>query len=324
MQREAAEDILDFWLDVQQHENLCRAYFKDVRKSGRTIKEDWPHYWDYARRRGSIYGTVVGLSADGGGTKRSTASTGEMLTDAEKRTLAAAGGDEKKRSTSPVQATAGQSDSHNDTTNPPRSSTPFSLSGRTPTLFNLRRASRAPTVIPRSAAISRLDLIASAERIFYRYLSPAGNTVKNHEIYLPPALRIHNFPLSSSQEPKTQTELALMAQIPDIFHAQKEYCFRAMEQDAFPRFLRSKAFGNLTPISALIRLVLGLLVLWIGLAAAFSLVFLDVKPKSKRFFVSIHQILGSLSKFPTLTCLLPVIHPIFICYTFPCFSSVRT
>ena len=298
LQREAAEDILDFWLDVQQHENLCRAYFKDVRKSGRTIKEDWPHYWDYARRRGSIYGTVVGLSADGGGTKRSTASTGEMLTDAEKRSLAAAGtgSDEKKRSTSPTPAVAGQSDlthaaststNNNDTGNPPRSSTPFSLSGRTPTLFNMRRASRAPTVIPRSAAISRLDLIASAERIFYRYLSPAGNTVKNHEIYLPPALRIHNFPLSSSQEPKTQTELALMAQIPDIFHAQKEYCFRAMEQDAFPRFLRSKAFGNLTPISALIRLVLGLLILWIGLAAAFSLVFLDVQPKSKRFFVRI-------------------------------------
>ena len=306
LQREAAEDILDFWLDVQQHENLCRAYFKDVRKSGRTIKEDWPHYWDYARRRGSIYGTVVGLSADGGGTKRSTASTGEMLTDAEKRTLAAAGGgnDEKDpsgRSTSPHrQATTGQSDNTHvasptpniDTENPPRSSTPFSLSGRTPTLFNLRRASRAPTVIPRSAAINRLDLIASAERIFYRYLSPAGNTLKNHEIYLPPALRIHNFPLSSSQEPKTETELALMAQIPDIFHAQKEYCFRAMEQDAFPRFLRSKAFGNLTPISALVRLVLGLVILWIGLATALSLVFLDVTPKSKRFFVSISIKLG--------------------------------
>jgi hypothetical protein len=307
LQREGAEDILDFWLDVQQHENLCRAYFKDVRKSGRTIKEDWPHYWDYARRRGSIYGTVVGITADGGGTKRSTTSTGEMLSEADKRNLAAAGAgsDERNppsgRSTSPYRsATAGNSDytrvattsPNNDMDNPPRSSTPFSLSGRTPTLFNLRRASRAPTIIPRSAPISRLDLIASAERIFYRYLSPAGNTVnslENHEIYLPPSLRIHSFPLSSSQEPKSQTELALMAQIPDIFHAQKEYCFRAMEQDAFPRFLRSKAFGNLTPISALVRLILGLIVLWIGLATAFSLVFLDVKPRSKRFFVSIHQ-----------------------------------
>ncbi|KAF9527249.1 RGS domain-containing protein [Crepidotus variabilis] len=290
LQREGAEDILDFWLDVQQHENLCRAYFKDVRKSGRTIKDDWPDYWDYARRRGSIYGTVVGLN-EGMATKRSTASTGEMLSDQEKRNL---------RSTSPINrpATAALSEHTRVASASPtgdlergaRSSTPFSLSGRTPTLFNMKRASRAPTVIPRSAAISRMDLVASAERIFYRYLSPAGNTVnspENHEIYLPPALRIHSFPLSGTQDPKSQTELALMAQIPDLFHAQKEYCFRAMEQDAFPRFLRSKAFGNLTPISALVRLVLGLIVLWIGLAVGFALIFLDVHPKSKRFFLFI-------------------------------------
>lgn len=78
-----------------------------------------------------------------------------------------------------------------------------------------------------------------------------------------------------------------MAQVPDMFHAQKEYCFRAMEQDAFPRFLRAKAFGNLTPVSALVRLVAGLIILWIALAVAFSLVFLDVKPKAKRFFLFI-------------------------------------
>jgi hypothetical protein len=38
-------------------------------------------------------------------------------------------------------------------------------------------------------------------------------------------------------------------------------------------------------VSALVRLVVGLIVLWIALAAAFSLIFLDVQPKSKRFFV---------------------------------------
>ncbi|KAG6809049.1 hypothetical protein H0H92_004125, partial [Tricholoma furcatifolium] len=110
LQRENSEDILDFWLDVQQHENLCRAYFKDVRKSGRAIKDDWPQYWDYARRRGSIYGTVVGMH-DGGGTKRSTASTGEMLTEQDKRNLAAVG-DEKfaGRSTSPRPGTAALSE----------------------------------------------------------------------------------------------------------------------------------------------------------------------------------------------------------------------
>ncbi|KAF8192960.1 hypothetical protein BJ912DRAFT_1021681 [Pholiota molesta] len=259
LQREGAEDILDFWLDVQQHENLCRAYFKDVRKSGRTIKEDWPQYWEYARRRGSIYGTVVGLNHDGLGTKRSTASTGEMLSEQDKRNLAAVG-DEKGvgRSTSPRPATGLSEHTRvasaepTDADHVPRSSTPFSLSGRTPTLFNLRRASRAPTVIPRSSAITRLDL-----------LPPPNASSTNHEIYLPPALRIHSFPLSSSQEPKSQTELALMAQIPDIFHAQKEYCFRAMEQDAFPRFLRSKAFGNLTPISALLFIPFSLAILFL-------------------------------------------------------------
>ncbi|EAU86760.1 hypothetical protein CC1G_06521 [Coprinopsis cinerea okayama7 len=295
LQREGAEDILDFWLDVQQHENLCRAYFKDVRKSGRTIKEDWPQYWDYARRRGSIYGTVVGLNPDSH-TKRSTQSTADLVSEHDRRNLAATSDSgHGRRSTTPdAGRVAPPSDPNAD---PPRSSTPFSLSGRTPTLFNLRRASRAPTVIPRSAAITRLDLIASAERIFYRYLSPAGNTVnsqENHEIYLPPALRIHSFPLSSTQEPKTQTELSIMAQIPDMFHAQKEYCFRAMEQDAFPRFLRSKAFGNLTPISALVRLIAGLVILWIGLAVGFALIFLDVEPKSKRFFLFIPYTLAIL------------------------------
>jgi len=178
----------------------------------------------------------------------------------------------------------------------PRSSTPFSLSRRTPTLFH-KRISRAPTVIPRSAAVTRQDLITSAEHIFYRYLSPAGNTVgatENHEIYLPPALRIHTFPLTGGQDPKSDTEKSLLAQVPDMFHAQKEYCFRAMEQDAFPRFLRSKAFGNLTPLSALVRLIVGLIVLWVGLAVGFSLIFLDVEPKSKRFFVSSPSSLSSM------------------------------
>ncbi|KAJ7220552.1 RGS domain-containing protein [Mycena pura] len=288
LQREGAEDILDFWLDVQQHENLCRAYFKDVRKSGRSIKEDWPQYWDYARRRGSIYGTVVGMNPEAGGAgKRSTASTNELLTEHAET-------DEKYGGPSTSPRPVHSENTRVASTSPDpyssvRSPSPF-LAGRTPTLFTMKRASRAPTVIPRSSAITRQNLIASAERIYFRYLSPVANTVnstENHEIYLPPSLRIHSFPLSSAHEPKTAAELNVMAQIPDIFHAQKEYCFRAMEQDAFPRFLRSKAFGNLTPVSSLVRLIIGLLTLWIGLAAAFSLVFLDVHPKSKRFFLFI-------------------------------------
>jgi len=280
LQREGSEDVLDFWLDVHQHENLCRAYFKDVRKSGRGVREDWPQYFDYARRRGSIYGTVVGINPTF--SKRSQ--------DEEKWNRQAGAG----TTSPPGDGRPSTSMAHfeeKDEREKNRSLTPFSLGGR----FSIgsKRISRAPTVIPRSAAITKLDLVASAERIFFRYLAPpptAGD--QSHEIYLPPSLRIHSFPLSSTHLPdpnssEYDTECSALAQVPDMFHAQKEYCFRAMEQDAFPRFLRAKAFGNLTPVSALVRLVLGLVVLWVGLAAAFSLVFLDVQPKGKRFFLFI-------------------------------------
>jgi len=284
LQREGAEDVLDFWLDVQQHENLCRAYFKDVRKSGKTVREDWPQYWDYARRRGSIYGTIVGMGAG----KRSTVSTaeGSASVDPEKPLLSSSG---HSRSVSPRPPTPGTPFDYEKSD--PRSSTPFSQARRSMS----KRASRAPTFIPRDSAITRTDLIASAERIYARYLVPSSDK----EIYLPPSLRIHEFPLNSSSlpsptSPDYEVESSAMAQVPDMFHAQKEYVFRAMEQDAFPRFLRAKAFGNLTPVSALVRLCVGLVVLWAGLATAFALIFLDVKPKAKRFFVSSTDVLFSL------------------------------
>jgi hypothetical protein len=270
LQREHAEDVLDFWLDVQQHENLCRAYFRDVRKSGKSIKEDWPQYWDYARTRGSIYGNVVGVHNG----KRSTAST-TNITDAEKAGLAAG-----SRAATPHHANPFDPADEM----PPRSTTPFSF--RRISAMN-KRASRAPTVIPRDAAITRMDLISSAERIYARYLMPGTDK----EIYLPSTLRIHSFPLSSRELPRPTSpdydvESSTLAQVPDMFHNQKEYVFRTMEQDAFPRFLRAKAFANLTPVSAFVRLCVGLFCLWAALATAFSLIFLDIQPKSKRFFVS--------------------------------------
>lgn len=294
LQREGQEDVLDFWLDVQQHENLCRAYFKDIRKSGKAIKDEWPQYWDYARKRGSIYGNVVGIS-NAAGTKRSNASTGDLVGESEKAKMDRAGPSsvspgifEGKRSMSPGPTFAIATEEKE--RDPTRSMTPWSQL-RARHSFS-KRASRAPTVIPRSAPITRLDLIASAERIFFRYLAPPAPNQPSHEIYLPPSLRIHSFPLSSTQLPNTtspeyEIESSALAQVPDMYHAQKEYCFRAMEQDAFPRFLRAKAFGNLTPVSAFIRLVAGMVILWVTLAVAFSLIFLNVQPKSKRFFLFI-------------------------------------
>lgn len=79
--------------------------------------------------------------------------------------------------------------------------------------------------------------------------------------------------------------------IPDLFHAQKVYIFRALEADAFPRFLRAKAFANLTPAGAFWRLVLGLIVLWGGFVLGFALVFLD-RSRVVRVWVSSAYIFG--------------------------------
>ncbi|KAG8761372.1 Bud site selection protein, Revert to axial protein 1 [Serendipita sp. 396] len=318
LQREGAEDVLDFWLDVQQHENLCRAYFKDLKKAGKSVKDEWPHYYDFARRRGSIYGTVVGIPGAG---KRSTMSSAEVSEEErqarnEAQTSQqghAAGG----RATVSPRASGvpgspfdwkGPTPVNPDPfqrgyTSPSGSHaqhgsvTPFSGGGRFGRYSSMaKRLSRAPTILPRDGPVSHAALIASAERIYGRYLVPGAEK----EIYLPPSLRIHSFMLSSDNPPPMATgpglgqgkeeyemEQAALAQVPDMFHSQKEYVFSAMEQDAFPRFLRAKAFGNLTPVSALVRLVLGLLSLWIGLSTGFALIFLDVKPKSKRFFLFI-------------------------------------
>lgn len=77
--------------------------------------------------------------------------------------------------------------------------------------------------------------------------------------------------------------------IPDLFHQQKHYIFRALEAYAFPRFLRAKAFANLSPAGSFWRLVLGLLILWGGFVLGFSLIFLDRQPRAVRVWVSHSQ-----------------------------------
>lgn len=138
-------------------------------------------------------------------------------------------------------------------------------------------------------------MIASAERIYYRYLLSGAEK----EIYLPSSLRIHNFPITSASlphagSPEGEDEASFMAMIPDLFVSQKEYIYRSMERDTFPRFLRAKAFGNLTPLSNLIRLVLGLVAVWAGLSIGFSLIFLDVHPRGHRLWSAIPLTIGAI------------------------------
>jgi hypothetical protein len=123
-----------------------------------------------------------------------------------------------------------------------------------------------------SHTVNRADVRASAEKILYTYLLRGAE----REIVLPdPILQS----ISQAIEVDGRDD-------PDVFNEAKDYVFQAMERDAFPGFLRSKALGNLVPASVMMRLIIGLLAMFGGFWAAFALIFLDITPRSTRLWVN--------------------------------------
>ena len=120
--------------------------------------------------------------------------------------------------------------------------------------------------------VARADIRASAEKILYTYLLPGSE----REIILPQGILSD---ITNSIEEEGRDD-------PEVFDAAKDYTFQAMERDAFPGFLQAKAFGNLVPPSAFLRLIVGLLGLLGALWAGFACIFLD-KPKHIRCWVRI-------------------------------------
>lgn len=334
LQREGSEDILDFWLDVHQHENLVRAYFKDLSKNGRSLRDEWPQYYKVARTSGSAWNGLNGVTQGAGEGEKTnddgdqhrvvspvnsdrhrpgtamTASKRDTLgvedtpharnlqrtpspmsngprpnyTASFSPTLRALYPHDRSPSPDPDHNETGRAQAHNSVGTVSVGKGRLSMA----TLSSLRgKTSGAVPVIPRDSALNRTDLIASAERIYIRYLV----TGADKEIFLPNVLRITDFPISSAMlphtypEPDYDIESDTLARVPDMFHSQKEWVYRAMEQDSFPRFLRSKAFGNLTPVSAMIRLILGLVVMWVALSLSFSFIFLNTLPKTRRLWI---------------------------------------
>ena len=115
--------------------------------------------------------------------------------------------------------------------------------------------------------VARADLRASAEKILYTYLLAGAE----REIILPQG--ILNDIISSIEDDHRDD--------PEVFDAAKDYVFQAMERDAFPGFLRSKALGNLVPPSMFFRLVLGLVALFGGFWAGFACIFLDLSRSTR-------------------------------------------
>jgi len=119
--------------------------------------------------------------------------------------------------------------------------------------------------------VARADLRVSAEKILYTYLLPNAE----REIILPQGM-VNDIVTAIEEDLRDD---------PEVFDAAKDYTFQAMERDAFPGFLRSKALGNLVPPSIKARLVLGLLGMFGGFWAGFACIFL-AKPKHIRCWVS--------------------------------------
>lgn len=126
--------------------------------------------------------------------------------------------------------------------------------------------------------VNRTDVRASAEKILYTYLLRGAE----REIVLPE-------PILQSIQHAIEVE---MRDDPDLFMDAKDYVFQAMERDAFPGFLRSKALGNLVPTSVMLRLVIGLLAMFGGFWAAFSLIFLDIQPRATRLWLILPFLIG--------------------------------
>ena len=122
--------------------------------------------------------------------------------------------------------------------------------------------------------VARADLRASAEKILYTYLLPGSE----REIILPQGI-LNDIIVSIEEEGRDD---------PEVFDAAKDYTFQAMERDAFPGFLRSKALGNLVPPSIFARMIIGLLAMFGGFWAAFVCIFLDL-PKHTRCWVSLSR-----------------------------------
>lgn len=119
--------------------------------------------------------------------------------------------------------------------------------------------------------VARADLRASAEKILYTFLLPGSE----REIILPPGIT-HEITIAVEEDGRDD---------PEVFDTAKDYTFQAMERDAFPGFLRSKALGNLVPPSLFVRLCLGLLSMFGGFWAGFACIMLE-KPKHIRSWVS--------------------------------------
>lgn len=232
---------------------LCRHYVRELR---RTNLFGTPELEKAGSKRSS---TVLDNVAEAGPSNEKTTP--------EQRLSAFLRENDTARHHSP-QNSVGTTDSARSNNEPPR---PSFMAGSTASGSPMQDSSGNQQSTPEQHTVTRNDIRASAEKILYTYLLPGSE----REIILPQSIldRItHDIEVENRDDP-------------EVFDTAKDYVFQAMERDAFPGFLRCKAFGNLVPPSMMVRMIIGLLAMFGGFWAAFTLIFLD-HSRANRCWVS--------------------------------------
>ncbi|KAI9835436.1 MAG: hypothetical protein M1819_002354 [Sarea resinae] len=237
-------DYLDFWLDVSQHMSLCRHYVRELRRS---VLVETPELEKAGSKRSSaILDNFGDMNEMAGPSMHPQSSEEEKSRD--QRLSAFLRSDNGPNGHSPQSSVGSQHPDNEYGERPPR---PSFMS--TP---DRRTDSNSP-----AHTVARADIRASAEKILYTFLLPGSE----REIILPQGVL----------DDITHNIEELGRDDPEVFDPAKDYVFQAMERDAFPGFLRSKALGNLVPPSLMLRLIVGLLSMFGAFWTAFALVFLN-------------------------------------------------
>ncbi|MCJ1442893.1 MAG: Bud site selection protein, Revert to axial protein 1 [Stictis urceolatum] len=254
-------DYLDFWLDVLQHMSLCRHYVRELRRS---VLLETPEADKGTSKRSSQILDQFGQLDDSGHAHPEDEKSKDQHVSAFLRS---------EGNTHSPQNSVGSNDS------PARRSSERPSRGEQPPRPSFMSSGMNGTTDSNSPAhtVARADLRASAEKILYTYLLGGSE----REIILPQGI-LNDIVISIEDDHRDD---------PEVFDAAKDYVFQAMERDAFPGFLRSKALGNLVPPSMFARLVLGLLAIFGGLWAGFACIFLD-KPKHIRCWLILPFTIG--------------------------------
>jgi hypothetical protein len=120
--------------------------------------------------------------------------------------------------------------------------------------------------------VARADIRASAVKILYTFVLPDSE----REIILPDNT-LNKIIRAIDEEGRDD---------PEVFDDAKDYVFQAMQRDAFPGFLQAKAFGNLVPLSVILRLAIGLACFMAGFWGGYYMI-LTKTPRHTRCWVSL-------------------------------------